>query len=159
MKKIIIALAVFLVLSVACGETATQEEQPNIIVEKFIEAVRNENGEVAAGYLSSDLISEFCVIGSYEEVVANPEASSENLVNLGITLTPDEIATMTEKEYVILIFSTDVMSSQLESLGSAEIGEAAIVGTTATVPVTTNGSTELFEFVHEDNSWKINSFL
>ena len=60
---------------------------------------------------------------------------------------------------VALVFSSSVMSTQMAPLETVEIGEAAITGSTATVPVTTEGSTELFQLVLAGDSWKLNSFL
>lgn len=65
MKKRVLVLIALMIISVACSITPTGEA-PDTVVRKFIDAVFNEDGEVMAGYLSSDLIAEFCVDESFE---------------------------------------------------------------------------------------------
>ncbi len=158
MKKKALVLISLMIISVACSTTPTGEA-PDTVVKNFIDAVFNEDGEAVAGYLSSDLIAEFCVDGSFEAIKANPEMSAENLESIDIYVTVEEIEAMTESGFVALVFSSSVMSTRMTPLETVEIGEAAITGSTATVPVTTEGSTELFELVLEGDSWKLNSFL
>lgn len=101
-------------------------ETPDTIVEKFIEAVFDQDGEAVAGYLSSDLIAEFCVEGSFEAIKANPEMSAENLESIDIHVAAEEIEAMTEAGFVALVFSSSVMSTQMAPLATVEIGEATI---------------------------------
>jgi len=157
-KTIQVLIALMIIAAVACSSTPTREA-PKTVVEKFIDAVFNEDGEAVASYLSTDLIAEFCVDGSFEAIKANPEMSAENLESIDIHVTSEEIETMTETDFVTLVFSSTVMSTQLAPLGTVENGEAVITGSSATVPVTTEGSTELFELVLVDDNWKLNSFM
>lgn len=158
MKKRILVLILLMIISVACSTPPTGEA-PETVVKNFIEAVFNEDGEAVAGYLSSDLIAEFCVDGNFEAIKANPEMSAENLESIDIHVTAEETEAMSEAGFVALVFSSSVMSTQMAPLETVEIGEAAITGSTATVPVTTEGSTELFQLVLAGDSWKLNSFL
>lgn len=158
MKKRVLVLIALMIISVACS-TAPTGEAPDTVVKNFIDAVFNQDGEAVVGYLSADLISEFCVEGSFEEIQDNPEMSAENLESIDIYVTAEEIEAMTEAGFVALVFSSSVMSTRMGQLESVEIGEAAITGSTATVPVTTEGTTELFQLVLTGDSWKLNSLL
>lgn len=59
--------------------------------------------------------------------------SAENLESINIYVITEEIEAMTEAGFVALVFSSSVMSTQMASLGTVEIGEAATTGSTATV--------------------------
>ncbi len=151
MKKFALALAAIFVLAVACGSAGTPEQ----VVQKFIEAWNNGDGDGVAACMSSEGLAE--LDGFIEIMRAAPDESVAQLAMMGIELTPEEVAELTVGQFLGAMLSSEEASADMPDLSNVEIGETVIAedGQTAVVNVSADGEEEELELILEDGNWKI----
>ncbi|NLP05980.1 DUF4878 domain-containing protein [Candidatus Fermentibacteria bacterium] len=153
MKKFLLAVSL-LCLVVACGGAS-----PEATVQKFFDAVKAKDGETAVGLLSQASIDEMS--SGLEELKADTTGFALSMLTgmLGVEVTPEELANMDGRDFAALLFSSDMVASEIGG-GTFEIFGSEIEGDNAVVNVrmTMNGESdeEELELVREGGSWKLN---
>ncbi len=151
MKKFAIALAAIFVLAVACGSAGTPEQ----VVQKFIEAWNNGDGDGVVTCMSSEGLAE--LDGFIEIMRAAPDESVAQLAMMGLEFTPEEVADLTVGQFLTAMLSSEEASADMPDLSNVVIGETVIAedGLTAVVNVSADGEEEELELILEDGNWKI----
>ena len=114
---------------------------PEEVVAFFVDMMLSSDGEFILGGLSEEELADFNAVLRVMKLA--PDEMAAELTSGGIEITAEDIENMTIEEFVMVM------------LGSAEIeiGEAAINGETAVVPVTIEGETEQIHLVLENGQW------
>ena len=151
MKKTALVLGVILILAMACGAAGTPEQ----VVQKFIEAWNNGDGDSVVSCMSSEGILE--LDGFIEIMRAAPDESVSQFAEMGLEFTPEEVANLTVGQFLTAMLSSEDASSNMPDLSNTVIGETTISedGQSAIVTVTTDGEEGELELLLEDGSWKI----
>jgi hypothetical protein len=155
MKVLAATLSVILLAS-ACG----REDGPGDAVLGMFEALRDGDGALVVGYMSSGALEE---LGNrLDTLKTDPETASAQLALMGIRIDAAEIPGMTAAQFAEILFSSPMITG-ITASGDVSVGEVTHHGDSATVEVTSTftgePSTHLVELVLEDGAWKVTNPL
>lgn len=124
----------------------------------FFDAVKTGKGSQAVAYLSQDALDSLEAGMNLVELRQNPDSASAALAAYGISLTPEDISTVTIDTLLERMIESPLFAGMMED-ASLEVGEVSVAGSMATVTATvvflgdtTSGTVEM---VFDDNHWKI----
>jgi len=144
------------VLLLLAGCSGTGDPASSLV--SFFDAVKTGKGSQAVEYLSQDALDSLEAGMSLAELKHNPDSSSAALAAYGMTLTPEEVSTITIETLLQRMIESPLFKGMMED-ASLEVGEVSVAGSRATVNATvvflddtTSGTVEM---VLEEDQWKI----
>jgi hypothetical protein len=151
LKKALTAVLLFL-----AGCSGTVDPASSLV--SFFDAVKAGKGSQAVAYLSHDALDSLRTGMNLDELKHNPDSASAALAAYGITLTPEEVGTITIEALLERMIESPLFMNMMED-ANLEVGEVSVAGSKAMVNATvvflgdtTSGTVEM---VLEENHWKI----
>lgn len=133
-------------------------ENPADSLESFFNSVKEGKGKAAVSMLSSEALDSLAEGMNLEGIRRDPETHSVLLAGYGVSLTPDELRSISITTILERLVESPLFSAMMRD-ASMVTGQVSITGPTAHVETmvvfmgdTLNGSVEM---VLEDDRWKL----
>gem|GEM_PF-4976993 len=150
------SLILVIALSLASIAFADRASDPGEAVIALYDALAEGDGITAVGYLSSGTVEELQMM--IDAMRMTPELAATELTGLGITITEEQLETITAKEFGGMFLSSP-MISEIVSMIDINLGDVEITGDSALVEVVTSmmgeSSSDFVHAVLEDDGWKV----
>jgi len=124
----------------------------------FFDAVKAGKGSRAVEYLSHDALDSLEAGMNVAGLKHNPDSAATALAAYGISLTPEDVGTITIETLLERMIESPLFMGMMEE-ASLEVGEVSVAGPNAMVSATvvflgdtTSGTVEM---VLEEDNWKI----
>jgi hypothetical protein len=140
----------------ACGGPGKPDES----LVSFFNAVKAGRGERAVSHLAPEAVEALALGMDIEAMRASPDSSAALLASYGVSVTPDELRTLSPETLLSRLAASPLLSAMMRD-ATLTTGAVTIDGPRAYVDVTVvfTGDTHsgVVEMVLDDNQWKVGS--